>query len=396
MSFVTIAVGVGTAAVGLYTASKNRSAANKAADDVAKNQLNIENVMKQARDNSALNLKTSLDLERQYQPGTAQLRLTADQGLKDLASGNTAGLRARDSLLGQLGSANPLLQAASDKLMAQLNLGGKLDPETQAAAARAALEHGGSSGISGSGAARGLVARDLGLTSLNLLNSRTSAALQGGQTMSQDLYNRANLAMNAAGQDSGNSLNIAQLIDRRALPDPGLSSSALANLLVGQNNAQNQNIATRLGIQTANNNAVGSTVTGLLGTLGGIAGGGSSFSGMLGSMGGGAGGGNTAVNAGANYFGNGTFTSSSSTGTPMNWSASGPPCWVAREVYGRHNPKWLQFRQWLLEDAPVWLLRLYIKYGECFASFISDKPRVKEIIRRWMDARVANKFLNVA
>lgn len=63
-------------------------------------------------------------------------------------------------------------------------------------------------------------------------------------------------------------------------------------------------------------------------------------------------------------------------------------CWVAREVYGVDNPRWLGFRAWLLEDAPSWFRKLYIKFGERFAKFISNKPVLKSIIRKWMDTKV--------
>lgn len=63
-------------------------------------------------------------------------------------------------------------------------------------------------------------------------------------------------------------------------------------------------------------------------------------------------------------------------------------CWVAREVYGERNPQWLMFRAWLLDDAPAWFRKLYITYGPRFAEFISDKPRVKRVIRSWMDGRI--------
>jgi hypothetical protein len=60
-------------------------------------------------------------------------------------------------------------------------------------------------------------------------------------------------------------------------------------------------------------------------------------------------------------------------------------CWVAREVYGVNNPAWLEFREWLLNSAPKWLLRLYVRHGERFAAFISNKPRLKSVIRFFMD-----------
>ena len=63
-------------------------------------------------------------------------------------------------------------------------------------------------------------------------------------------------------------------------------------------------------------------------------------------------------------------------------------CWVAREVYGEHNPAWLLFRSWMLNDSPSLFRKAYIKYGERFANFISDKPRLKARIRTWMDSKI--------
>lgn len=67
-------------------------------------------------------------------------------------------------------------------------------------------------------------------------------------------------------------------------------------------------------------------------------------------------------------------------------------CWVAREVYGFHNPRWLMFREWLFEDAPRWFRGLYLRHGAAFAEWIADKPRLKAMIRRFMDSRIAAKF----
>jgi hypothetical protein len=64
-------------------------------------------------------------------------------------------------------------------------------------------------------------------------------------------------------------------------------------------------------------------------------------------------------------------------------------CWVAREVYGAHNPDWLLFREWLTERAPKWFHDLYCKFGERFAAFIKNKPRLKAVIRKWMDSKIS-------
>ena len=63
-------------------------------------------------------------------------------------------------------------------------------------------------------------------------------------------------------------------------------------------------------------------------------------------------------------------------------------CWVAREVYGPQNIKWVVFREWLMNDAPKWLFKLYVKFGERFAEYIADKPRIKKIIRHFMDKAI--------
>ena len=68
--------------------------------------------------------------------------------------------------------------------------------------------------------------------------------------------------------------------------------------------------------------------------------------------------------------------------------AGGMLCWVAREVYGADNPRWLEFRGWVLTQAPGWFRYLYIRHGEHFAAWLADKPRCKALIRRWMDSRI--------
>ena len=63
-------------------------------------------------------------------------------------------------------------------------------------------------------------------------------------------------------------------------------------------------------------------------------------------------------------------------------------CWVAREVYGVHSPKWMIFRHWMLFLSPVWFRATYLTFGERFARFIHNKPRLKARIRAWMDTKI--------
>jgi hypothetical protein len=69
-----------------------------------------------------------------------------------------------------------------------------------------------------------------------------------------------------------------------------------------------------------------------------------------------------------------------------------PPCWVAREVYGTKDIKWEIFRDWLLTESPKWLCKLYIKHGEKFAKYISNKPILKSIIKSMMNLVVVPRL----
>ena len=66
-------------------------------------------------------------------------------------------------------------------------------------------------------------------------------------------------------------------------------------------------------------------------------------------------------------------------------------CWVARAVYGVDNPKWLRFREWMLNDAPAWFRNAYLRHGHRVARWITPHAGVKALIRRWMDSVIAPK-----
>lgn len=63
-------------------------------------------------------------------------------------------------------------------------------------------------------------------------------------------------------------------------------------------------------------------------------------------------------------------------------------CWVAREVFGNENPQWLAFYDWKESKAPKWFKKLYDSFGERFAKFISNKPRLKKRIKTWMEGKI--------
>jgi hypothetical protein len=65
-------------------------------------------------------------------------------------------------------------------------------------------------------------------------------------------------------------------------------------------------------------------------------------------------------------------------------------CWVAREVYGTTDSRWVLFRLWLDKDAPVWFKNYYNKHGKDFAKYISTRPRLKKVVKYFMDKIVNN------
>jgi hypothetical protein len=63
-------------------------------------------------------------------------------------------------------------------------------------------------------------------------------------------------------------------------------------------------------------------------------------------------------------------------------------CWIAREVFGMTDPRWLEFRVWLLTQANPALRIAYFVFGRAIARFIRNKPRLKAAIRRWMERKI--------
>jgi hypothetical protein len=76
-------------------------------------------------------------------------------------------------------------------------------------------------------------------------------------------------------------------------------------------------------------------------------------------------------------------------GAAMGAAGMAAMCWVAREVYGIDNPKWTQFRDWMLTHASDEFVDAYIQHGPRIAEFISDKPELKNMIRSWMDSKIS-------
>jgi len=92
--------------------------------------------------------------------------------------------------------------------------------------------------------------------------------------------------------------------------------------------------------------------------------------------------GGAALGAGGDIIGAGMMSSAMKAAPPP------PGCWVAREVYGNDNPKWMMFRRWLFNIGPAWLRKLYMKHGERFAEWLSKNEWLKPVIRKFMDSKI--------
>jgi hypothetical protein len=71
--------------------------------------------------------------------------------------------------------------------------------------------------------------------------------------------------------------------------------------------------------------------------------------------------------------------------------AAAGACWVAREVLGTQDNRWMQFRDWLLTKAPASLREQYLAHGEALAAWLKDKPSIKALIARNMLAIIGNR-----
>lgn len=268
LSATTAAIlGSGAMAAGASIYGSKQAA--KAAKSVK--PIDIAQLAADARVNAETNLRQSLQLEQQYLPGQAAARSGLQQTLAGLFGGDAQRARATALSgmqdLAQRGGVGELERTAADQILADLQLGGKLDAETQAGVVRGALSGAGGAGILGSQAGRGLTARDLGLTSLQLQNARRQAALQAGGQMTQSEMASLMGLQNMIGAQSGEAFNASQIL-AGLMPEAGLSSGDLASVAMGNSAQQNQAKLAAAQAQTAGVQGVASALSQGLGMFG--------------------------------------------------------------------------------------------------------------------------------
>ena len=60
-------------------------------------------------------------------------------------------------------------------------------------------------------------------------------------------------------------------------------------------------------------------------------------------------------------------------------------CWAAREAYGEDDPRWREFRDWMIRRSPTWLFRLYMLRGPSWAQSLRKRPWLKPAVRGVMN-----------
>lgn len=253
--------------------------AQKAALDSSTNgSVDINALDQQARDFAKRNAADSAALEDQYNPGASTLRRNSIAALNGGSTTDALPQSIIDRIAAQAGTVpsgisydSPLLRDAIAKARTDLALGGTLDRETQNAVTRKGLATAG--GVTGNlNLGRDIVARDLGLTSLDLekqrlanattLGAQEAALGQGNANLSlqaqlagtNNLFNSANFLNSIDSGDFAQRLALAEFGQNIAQPTSGLDPGSVVNLAVGNSNARAQGLQQASALQAAGAN----------------------------------------------------------------------------------------------------------------------------------------------
>lgn len=293
-SWVAVGVGVAGIATSAIGSAKQAKATKEAAKAGANSGVDIATLDRQARDLARRNLEDSSALERQFNPEVANLRKAATESLLPFTGSNnplsSSAQALRTELYGDFTAAgnNPLTRSALlgdavNSARSQLALGGTLDTATRNEVTRGAAARAGRVGGGGLGLGRDISARDLGLRSNDLLNSRLASASAIGAQDQSFLNNAANFGLQNSSQrmglaqllqdlgqqDFNRQFQLAQFGQSIARPETGLDASSLVNLSVGNQNATNAAAQNAAAIQAQSGNALMGLGGNLLGTAAG-------------------------------------------------------------------------------------------------------------------------------
>lgn len=235
-----------TAYSAVSSADNQRKAINSQKDAAKSSQVDIDALNEQTKNIARQNAIDSANLEKQLTPEVPQLRTDANNAVLAGLTPDAGFLAQKAQLEGQLGQNlnTPLLNEAIAKAQADLRLGGSLSPELQNLVTRDSLANAASVGGGGLGLGRDLVARDLGLTSLGLENSRLQTALGAGgqeqglaQANQGQQFNLIQLLQQMQQAQYSRSLAAAQFGQSIRPPDVGLNPGSIAGITIGNSNA---------------------------------------------------------------------------------------------------------------------------------------------------------------
>lgn len=272
----TIVGTVGSALINQSASDKALQAQKDALANIKPADINAINT--QAVDTQTANAKAAKALQAQLEPGVQPLQAASLSDLLAKLQPDQYTEQIKAMLGKQLtggSSINPsLLNSAVDNAQAQLNLGGKLDPETQNQIMRAALAKAGSVAPGGLGLGRDISARDLGLNSLQLYQQRlNNASTIGGQQLSEQSAQAQQVAAQQqmlaalASGDWTKYLQAAQFAQSIQTPSLGLSGTDVANISLGNTNQGNQAALSVGNLNAAGDVASGKTYSSILGAL---------------------------------------------------------------------------------------------------------------------------------
>lgn len=239
-------IGAVSAVAGVGLAAKAQSDARKAANNAG--NLDIAALDAQTREIALRNARESAALEQEMNPEIAALRLQANQQALANLTRDPNQEAAIGMLLSGLGQNynTALGDAAIAKAQQDLTLGGQLSQDQRNEATRSALAKTGV--ITGNlGLGRDIVARDLGITSAQMEQQRLqNAANLAGLELNREQANATNflnsigLLNNYYNNNRNMDLATAQYAQSIQQPIVGLDPASIANLTVGNANAQTQ------------------------------------------------------------------------------------------------------------------------------------------------------------
>lgn len=196
--------------------------------------IDIAKLVEDARKNAETNIANSIKMEQQYLPGQAAFRSGATDALARRAAEVGAADYVSNLMRGAAGATQFLPEGSvARQILDEVKLGGALPADVQAQVTKTALEGAGSAGIAGSQASRGLVARDIGMTSEALRQQRIARALGIESGMMQGY-------LAGEGARGTEIARLGSFALSTPLPESGLSSGDLASLAVANTNMVNQ------------------------------------------------------------------------------------------------------------------------------------------------------------